>query len=67
MAETGLSLEDTNAVLDTLAGLIEPVTFRFLWKPQLKDSADEMVLETAVNGQCDFLATFNLRHLRAAA
>ena len=28
---------------------------------------DEMVLETAVNGNADDLATFNLRHLREAA
>jgi predicted nucleic acid-binding protein len=33
----------------------------------LKDPSDEMVLETAVNGNADYLATFNLRHLREAA
>jgi putative PIN family toxin of toxin-antitoxin system len=66
-AGTGLSVVETNAILDELAAVIEPVSFRFLWKPQLKDPADEMVLETAVNGQADRLATFNERHLRAAA
>jgi hypothetical protein len=43
-----------------------PVYFRFLWRPQLRDTADEMVLETAVNGVVDRLVTFNLRHLRPA-
>jgi predicted nucleic acid-binding protein len=33
----------------------------------LKDPADEMVLDTAVNGQADCLVTFNLRHLGQAA
>lgn len=66
-AETGLSVETTNEILDTLAAAIEPVVFRFLWKPQLQDPADEMVLETAVNGQADRIATFDVRHLRAAA
>jgi putative PIN family toxin of toxin-antitoxin system len=66
-AATGLSLEETMMFLDTLAASIEPVVFHFLWKPQLKDPADEMVLETAVNGQADRIATFNVRHLRTAA
>jgi predicted nucleic acid-binding protein len=32
-----------------------------------KDPADAMVLDTAVNGNADKLATFNLKHLRDAA
>jgi len=39
------------------------VHLRFLWRPRLKDPADEMVLETAVNGGADRLVTFNMRHL----
>ena len=50
LAQTGLSRGETNTILDALAAVIEPVVFRFLWKPQLKDPADEMVLGTAVNG-----------------
>ena len=67
LAQTGLTVEETNAVLDALAALIEPVALRFLWRPQLKDPSDEMVLETAVNGLVDRLATFNVRHLSEAA
>ncbi len=44
-----------------------PVQLRFLWRPRLKDPADEMVLETAVNGAADWLVTFNTRHLADAA
>jgi putative PIN family toxin of toxin-antitoxin system len=66
-AEIGLSVREINVFLDTLAAAIEQVVFRFLWKPQLRDPADEMVLETAVNGQADRIATFNVRHLREAA
>jgi len=57
---TGLTVEETNAILDALAAVIEAVTFRFLWRPRLKDPQDEMVLDTAVNGQADRLATFYL-------
>jgi hypothetical protein len=28
----------------------EPVSLSFLWRPQLRDPGDEMVLEIAVNG-----------------
>jgi putative PIN family toxin of toxin-antitoxin system len=67
LSATGLSVEETNAVLDALAAVAEPIRLRFLWRPQLRDAADEMVLETAVNGRADRLVTFNLRHLKAAA
>lgn len=61
-----VTAEEINMVLDALAAVVEPVPLRFLWRPQLKDPADEMVLETAVNGRAD-LVTFNMRHLGAAA
>lgn len=67
LAVSGLSVEETNAVLDALAAVTEPVPLHFLWRPRLSDPADEMVLETAVNGRADRLVTLNLRHLRSAA
>lgn len=67
LEETGLTVEETNAVLDAVAAVAEPVTLRFMWRPQLKDPADEMVLDTAVNGYAGLLATFNARHLSGAA
>lgn len=62
-----LASSEVNEVLDALAKVSIPVPFRFLWRPRLKDPADEMVLETAVNGSADWLVTFNVRHLAAAA
>ena len=38
-----------------------PVQAWFLWRPQLRDPADEMVLETAVNGNSNAIVTFNRR------
>ena len=64
---SGLSPAETNAVLDAFVSVSEPIRLRFLWRPQLKDPADEMVLEAAVNGGADRLVTFNLRHLKQAA
>lgn len=49
-----------------LGAAIEPVEVRFLWRPQLSDANDEMVLEAAVNGQADALVTHNLAYFRVA-
>jgi len=67
LAVSGLSAAATNAVLDAFAAIAEPIRLRSLWRPQLRDPADEMVLETAVNGGANRLVTFNLRHLKEAA
>jgi putative PIN family toxin of toxin-antitoxin system len=67
LEKTGMSAEESTVFLDALAAVVEPVKLRFLWRPSLKDAADEMVLETAVNGHADYLATFNLKHLQEAA
>jgi hypothetical protein len=41
--------------------MAEPVETHFLWRPQLRDANDEMVLEAAVNGGADAHITFNVR------
>jgi putative PIN family toxin of toxin-antitoxin system len=48
-------------LLDELAERVVPVSGWFLWRPQVRDPADEMVLEAAVNGRADALVSFNRR------
>jgi putative PIN family toxin of toxin-antitoxin system len=67
LEQSGITLADANTILDAFAAVIEPVKLRFLWRPRLKDPAGEMVLEAAVNGRADRIATFNTRHLQEAA
>ena len=57
----GLALKDVVNLLDVLAGMVQPVDIAYLWRPQLRDMADDMVLEAAVNGQAKAIVTFNLR------
>ena len=57
----GLKVSDVQVFLDALTVIAEPVAIHFTWRPQLTDPADEMVLETAINGQADALVTFNRR------
>lgn len=61
------SQADLIVFLDAMIGLVEAVDVWFLWRPQLRDPGDELVLEAAVNGRADAIATFNRRDFRPAA
>jgi hypothetical protein len=37
------------------------------WRPQSPDRGDDLVVDAAVNGLADVIATFNLRDLKAPA
>ncbi len=58
---SGLSDREVDIFLTALIALAEPVETHFMWRPQLRDSGDEMVLEAAANGRADALVTFNVR------
>ena len=57
----GLNAAQADVFVDAVVALVEPVKTHFLWRPQLRDAGDEMVLEAAVNGRADALVTFNVR------
>lgn len=61
LAASGLLVSDIDAILNELAEIIEPVTTHYQWRPQLRDPADEMVLEAAANAQAHAIVTYNLR------
>jgi putative PIN family toxin of toxin-antitoxin system len=54
-------------ILDALAGLCVPVVFDYNWRPSGAHADDELVVETAVNGHADAVATFNVKVMGAAA
>ncbi|MGH9784963.1 MAG: putative toxin-antitoxin system toxin component, PIN family [Terriglobia bacterium] len=63
---SGLSDRDVDVYVTAVIALAEPVETHFLWRPQLRDPGDEMVLEAAVNGRADALVTFNVRDFGTA-
>jgi putative PIN family toxin of toxin-antitoxin system len=61
----GLDRDGVEIFIDAVLAMVEPVETHFLWRPQLRDPADELVLEAAVNGRAEALVTFNRRDFGA--
>lgn len=62
-----LDERDIDVILDMLCARGRPVRLDYLWRPQLRDEQDEMVLELAVNAGADAIVTFNGRDFSPAA
>jgi putative PIN family toxin of toxin-antitoxin system len=67
LAANGFKAAEIDQFLAEIAALAEPVETHFLWRPQLSDANDELVLEAAVNGRADALVTHNLRDFERAS
>jgi predicted nucleic acid-binding protein len=65
--EAGLLDRQVEIFIDAIIAMGEPAQTHFLWRPQLRDPNDEMVLEAAVNGGARAVVTFNVRDYGTAA
>jgi putative PIN family toxin of toxin-antitoxin system len=59
--------EAVDDVLDYLCATGIAVEIHFLWRPVLSDPGDDLVLEVAVNGECDTIVTLNRGDFRGAS
>ncbi len=66
MTAAGFGVGELAVFLDALVALLDPADVWFLWRPQLRDPGDELVLEAAVNGRADAIVGFNRRDFGAA-
>lgn len=62
-----LTVSEVDTVLDVLAAKSSHAKLHFLWRPQLRDPKDEMVLETAANAGAVAIVTFNRADFLPAA
>ena len=66
LLDAGITRDEIALFLTDIAAVVRPVDLHYLWRPQLRDPGDEMVLETAVNGRADALVTHNIKDFGAA-
>ncbi len=57
----GLSSREVDDILDFICAVARHRKIYYLWRPLLRDPKDDMVLELAVAGGCDFIVTYNQR------
>jgi predicted nucleic acid-binding protein len=62
----GLNAHEVEIFVDAVIAMPEPIQSHYLWRPQLRDAGDELVLEAAVNGQAAAIVTFNQRDFGTA-
>jgi putative PIN family toxin of toxin-antitoxin system len=62
-----LTVAEVDTVLDVLAAKSSHAKLHYLWRPQLRDPKDEMVLETAANAGAEAIVTFNQADFLPAA
>jgi len=67
LARSRLSIAEVLEALDDLAGRCVPVAFDYRWRPTAQDADDDLVVETAINGGADVIATFNIADMSRGA
>ena len=63
---SGLSRAEVDIFVTAVVAMAEPTESDFQWRPQLRDPADELVLEAAANGRATAIVTFNCRDFATA-
>jgi predicted nucleic acid-binding protein len=61
----GLRPAQVSIFIDAVIAMSEPAESHFLWRPQLRDPSDELVLEAAVNGRAAAIVKFNEQNFGA--
>ena len=65
-ANLTLSVEEIDDVLDFICAQANLREIFYLWRPALPDPKDDFLLELAVEAQCDYIITFNVRDFAGA-
>lgn len=62
--DLGSTEEDANGLTQYLCSIAHKQEIYFLWRPWLKDSKDDMVLEAAFASGSEYIVTYNLKDFR---
>ena len=61
------SAADVFTILDELIGLCVPVALDYRWRPVARNPDDDLVLEAAINGGANVVASFNVGDMQSGA
>ncbi len=61
-----LTREDVTDLIDALCALSHHHKIYFLWRSQLRNVGDELVLELAVAAKCNYIVTYNRKDFAGA-
>ena len=64
IGEISLSEEEIDNILDFIISNSNRWEIFYLWRPQLKDPGDDMVLELAVTASCNYIVTYNVNDFK---
>ncbi len=59
-----LSVQEIDDVLDFVISKSNRWQIYYLWRPQLNDPGDDMVLELAVTANCNYIVTYNINDFK---
>lgn len=60
----GLTHSDIEDIIDYLCTVGNHRKVHFLWRPNLKDPSDDFVLELAVESECNYIVTHNIKDFK---
>lgn len=60
----GLTDADVGILIDYICSVANLHSIDFLWRPQLQDPKDDMVLEVAIQAGCESIVTHNVADFR---
>ncbi len=58
------SIDEVKEFIDGICLISNHQKINFMWRPFLKDSNDDMVLEVAFNGKADYIVTHNIKDFK---
>lgn len=59
-----LNFTEIGDILDYICLIGEQRKIFYLWRPYLKDPKDDMILELAVESECDYIISFNKKNFK---
>jgi predicted nucleic acid-binding protein len=66
IGEIPLSETEIDDILDFVISNSNRWHIFYLWRPQLKDPSDDMVLELAVTANCQYILTYNVKDFKGS-